>query len=190
MPREYWTIDVRLRPQGESPQDGPVGEPDGEPFLARLETVDGRKAEIADEATARLLEGQLRGARYRVLERGQETVTRQPPPPFTTSTLQQTAGARLCLGAKRTMALAQALYEAGPVTYMRTDSVSVSDAAMDAASWIGAASGPLTCPQPPALPHPRAQRPGGPRGHPPGGGGAHPGRPAPVPGATSGASTT
>ncbi len=104
--------------------------------------MDGRKAEIADEATARLLEGQLRGARYRVLERGQETVTRQPPPPFTTSTLQQTAGARLRLGAKRTMALAQALYEAGLVTYMRTDSVSVSDAAVDAARrLIGARFG-------------------------------------------------
>ena len=65
VPREYWTIDVRLRPQGESPQDGPVGapsgEPSGEPFLARLETVDGRKAEIADEATARLLEAAAAG---------------------------------------------------------------------------------------------------------------------------------
>ena len=135
VPREYWTIDVRLRPLGASPQEGQVARlrgASGEPFLARLETVDGRKAEIADEATARLLEGQLRGARYRVLERGQETVTRQPPPPFTTSTLQQTAGTRLRLGAKRTMALAQALYEAGLVTYMRTDSVGVSDAAIDA----------------------------------------------------------
>jgi DNA topoisomerase-1 len=150
VPREYWTIDVRLHPQGESPSDGPPGggPPGGGPsgagdsFLARLETVDGRKAEIADETTARLLEGQLRGARYRVLERGQETVTRQPPPPFTTSTLQQTAGARLRLGAKRTMALAQALYEAGLVTYMRTDSVSVSDAAVDAARrLIGARFG-------------------------------------------------
>ncbi|HEX2513499.1 MAG TPA: type I DNA topoisomerase [Chloroflexota bacterium] len=150
VPREYWTIDVRLRPQGESPPDGPAGEPDGAPFLARLETVDGRKAEIADETTARLLEGQLRGARYRVLERGQETVTRQPPPPFTTSTLQQTAGARLRLGAKRTMALAQALYEAGLVTYMRTDSVSVSDAAVDAARrLIGARFGaPYVPPSP------------------------------------------
>ncbi len=154
VPREYWTIDVRLRPLGASPQDGPVGapsgEPSGEPFLARLETVDGRKAEIADEATARLLERQLRGARYRVLERGQETVTRQPPPPFTTSTLQQTAGARLRLGAKRTMALAQALYEAGLVTYMRTDSVSVSDAAVDAARrLIGARFGaPYVPPSP------------------------------------------
>jgi DNA topoisomerase I len=151
VPREYWTIDVRLHPDP-GPEAaraaGAAGAADA--FLARLEQVDGQKAEIPDERTARLLEGQLREAAYRVRETGQETLSRQPPPPFTTSTLQQTAGNRLRLPARRAMALAQALYEAGLITYMRTDSVAVADAAVQATRrLVGAQFGPEYVPAAP-----------------------------------------
>ncbi|NBX47946.1 MAG: DNA topoisomerase I, partial [Chloroflexi bacterium] len=66
------------------------------------------------------------------LEVGSAETNRMSPPPFTTSTLQQVSGTRLRLSAKRTMQLAQDLYEDGLITYMRTDSVSVSPEAIAA----------------------------------------------------------
>ncbi|CAA9229864.1 MAG: DNA topoisomerase I [uncultured Chloroflexi bacterium] len=122
VPQEYWTIDVRLSTEPDAGED--------ECFLARLQEVDGKKAEVPNAETAERLKAQLEEAAYRVREVVQKTVSRNPFPPFTTSTLQQAAGNRLRFPSKKTMTLAQELYEAGLITYMRTDSVAISSAAI------------------------------------------------------------
>ena len=84
----------------------------------------------SDEAGA--LRDRLAGAPFKVRSVEQKTSKRSPYPPFTTSTLQQEANRKLNLGARQTMGVAQALYEAGHITYMRTDSVQISSEAVDA----------------------------------------------------------
>jgi len=84
----------------------------------------------ADEARA--LVATLRGAAYRVTATEEKPFTQRPPAPFTTSTLQQEASRKLGFDAKRTMRAAQRLYELGLITYMRTDSVNLSEEALRA----------------------------------------------------------
>ncbi|MCS7316010.1 MAG: type I DNA topoisomerase [Bryobacterales bacterium] len=126
--REYWTIDAHL--QARKP---PV-------FDARLVKRNGEAIEIPDEAAARQIVEQLEGAAFTVSSVERREKRRQPPPPFITSTLQQEAARKLRFSVKRTMALAQRLYEGvdlgeeGPVgliTYMRTDSTRVSQEALE-----------------------------------------------------------
>ena len=119
---EYWTIEILLR----------TG--DGETFVADLVRVDGAKPAIGDEATALAIAGELRAARPRVVSVTRRESSRNPAPPFTTSTLQQEASRKLGFAPKRTMSAAQRLYEGiavggeqtGLITYMRTDSVALS----------------------------------------------------------------
>jgi DNA topoisomerase-1 len=130
--REYWSVESAFR----------TGT--GASFSARLTHLDGRKLErfdLPDEAAAKLavaaVEGEPGYSVYRVENR---QVRRNPPPPFTTSTLQQEASRKLGFGTGRTMQLAQRLYEGinlggetvGLITYMRTDGVSLSADAMGA----------------------------------------------------------
>jgi DNA topoisomerase-1 len=134
-PEEYWSLHARLR-AAQPPE-----------FAAGLREVDGVKASLPDEATTRGVMARLEGARYRVrtVTRGERR--RFPAPPFITSTLQQEAGRKLGFWAKKTMTIAQQLYEGvdvggeGPVgliTYMRTDSVQVSrEAQAEAREVIG-----------------------------------------------------
>ena len=75
----------------------------------------------------------LMDGRWQVATLEEKEATRSPAPPFTTSTLQQEANRKLGLGAKETMRIAQTLYENGYITYMRTDSVHLSDQAINAA---------------------------------------------------------
>src|SRR5207244_979955 len=76
--------------------------------------------------------------------------TSKPPAPFITSTLQQGASSRLGMGAQRAMRLAQGLYEAGHITYMRTDSTHLSEDALKMArAWIGSELGPRYVPEKP-----------------------------------------
>jgi DNA topoisomerase I len=120
------------------------------PFSAVLATVGGKrvatgrdfdentgKLKTADvvllyEDEARALQERLRAATWKVAETDEKPTVRRPYPPFTTSTLQQEANRKLRLSARDTMRIAQRLYEEGLITYMRTDSVHLSDQAMTA----------------------------------------------------------
>jgi DNA topoisomerase I len=132
-PREYWTVEAEFLT------------PAGDRFIARLTHLDGKrldKFDLATEAQARAAADKiLRGERYAVAAVERKQIRRTPPPPFTTSTLQQEASRKLGLGASRTMRIAQRLYEGvdiggdtvGLITYMRTDGVSLSNEAIAAA---------------------------------------------------------
>jgi len=127
VPEEYWEIDVRLR--------------DGEPFVASLARIDGAKASVGDGESAARIADDLRGSEFVVESSEEKERKRSPSAPFITSSLQQTASSVLGFSPKRTMRIAQELYEGialadgteGLITYMRTDSVRVSDAAIAAA---------------------------------------------------------
>ncbi|MGH2617541.1 MAG: type I DNA topoisomerase, partial [Thermomicrobiales bacterium] len=135
-PVEYWTIDADLAKQtgGEPrPQDT---------FRAGLSRVAGKKAQLDNEEQANAILAALDGAAYRVADVSRKEVQRRPSPPFTTSTLQQEASRKAGLGVRRTMQLAQELYEGvdlgsqgtqGLITYMRTDSTNVASSAQMAA---------------------------------------------------------
>ena len=121
----------------------------GDAFEARLTSVDGRRvatgrdfdpdtgtlreADLAwlDAAAAAALREELAGATFTVAEVEETPFTRTPAPPFTTSTLQQEANRKLRFNARRTMRAAQKLYETGYITYMRTDSVTLSQEAIE-----------------------------------------------------------
>jgi DNA topoisomerase I len=93
----------------------------------------GRKVLLMDEAAAIALQNRLNGKVWTVANQEERPNTRKPSPPFTTSTLQQEANRKLRLSARDTMRVAQALYEQGYITYMRTDSVHLSQQAISAA---------------------------------------------------------
>lgn len=124
VPEEYWEIDVHLR--------------DDEPFVARLTRKDGEKLVIHDAEGAQTVTAELKTARIVVEALTEKERRRQPSPPFITSSLQQTASSALHFSPKRTMKIAQELYEGvslpggdvGLITYMRTDSVRMSPEAV------------------------------------------------------------
>ena len=93
----------------------------------------GKKVLLLDEEQARALQQRLRNGRWLVHSNESSELSRSPAPPFTTSTLQQEANRKRGWGARRTMRVAQSLYENGYITYMRTDSVHLSDEAVNAA---------------------------------------------------------
>ncbi len=93
----------------------------------------GRNVTLLSEADARSLVDRIRNRTWTVTNLEERPVTRKPSPPFTTSTLQQEANRKLGLSARETMRVAQSLYEQGYITYMRTDSVSLSQQAIAAA---------------------------------------------------------
>ncbi len=93
----------------------------------------GSKVRLLSEAEARSLVAAVEAGPWRVTTVEERPTVRKPVPPFTTSTLQQEANRKLRLSARETMRTAQALYERGFITYMRTDSVHLSDQAINAA---------------------------------------------------------
>ena len=88
---------------------------------------------LLSEAEARQLQAQVQANPWQVSSVEEKPTVRKPVPPFTTSTLQQEANRKLRLSARETMRTAQGLYERGFITYMRTDSVHLSDQAINAA---------------------------------------------------------
>jgi len=131
-PEEYWTIEAELSKK--TPTDE---EPAFRAMLIGL--LNGDKLSIPDQEKADEITNELEGARYSVLKVTTKKVTRQPAPPFITSTLQQEAWRRLRFSAAQTMAVAQQLYEGlsigsrgsvGLITYMRTDSTRVARSAI------------------------------------------------------------
>ncbi|MBI4594092.1 MAG: type I DNA topoisomerase, partial [Candidatus Rokubacteria bacterium] len=139
VPEEYWSLHARLR--AAAPPE----------FVATLKEVDGEKASLPNGEVTQALTAALAGARFvvRSVTRGERR--RNPAPPFITSTLQQEAGRKLGFSAKKTMAIAQQLYEGidvgdsgavGLITYMRTDSVRVAgEAQAEARAWVEARLG-------------------------------------------------
>jgi DNA topoisomerase-1 len=122
--REYWTVDGRFKTAA------------GQAFGARLVEWQGRKLDkfaLADAALANEARADVLAGDYVVSSIDRKPVTRNPYPPFTTSTLQQEAARKLGLSATQTMRTAQTLYEAGHITYMRTDGVDMAAEAIAAA---------------------------------------------------------
>ncbi len=131
VPVEYWSIAAEFLPEGLK-----------ESFIAKLARVDGEEPTLGSEEQVKPLLEDMEGARYWISQIKQGERRRNPNPPFITSTLQQDASRRLGYTAKRTMALAQQLYEGidvgtggavGLITYMRTDSTNVSELAQEEA---------------------------------------------------------
>ena len=131
VPVEYWSIHGEFKPEGLQST-----------FIAKLAKIDEKDAELPDEDTVKPVLVDMETASYTItkIKRGERR--RKPSAPFTTSTLQQEASRKLGFTAKRTMALAQGLYEGqdvgnggatGLITYMRTDSTNVSAAAQNEA---------------------------------------------------------
>lgn len=104
---------------------------DFEPKTGQL--MKNKKVVVLSEEEATALQKRLEGKTWQVIDCEEKPMKRSPYPPFTTSTLQQEANRKLGLGAKDTMGIAQSLYENGYITYMRTDSVHLSEQAIAAA---------------------------------------------------------
>lgn len=141
----YWDVTAEL--------DASVSDAQASPptFTAKLNLVDGKRVAsgrdfdslgqvkkpdevlVLDESSATALATGLRGAQLEVTSVEQKPYTRRPYAPFMTSTLQQEAGRKLRFSSERTMSIAQRLYENGYITYMRTDSTTLSESAINAA---------------------------------------------------------
>lgn len=130
VPKEYWSISALFETEHK------------ESFIAKLAKIDGKDFEIASEDSARELCADMEAKRFQVAKITREEKKRHPYPPYITSTLQQDAARRLSFSPKKTMQIAQQLYEgvelgekesAGLITYMRTDSFRVAEVARSAA---------------------------------------------------------
>ncbi|MBO6784652.1 MAG: type I DNA topoisomerase, partial [Alphaproteobacteria bacterium] len=128
-PQEYWSIEVGM------------DSAKGDAFEARLVERDGKKLDrfdLGDEGTAMAAKSEVEAASFKIATVEKKRTRRNPQPPFTTSTLQQEASRKLGFGASQTMRVAQRLYEGveidgetvGLITYMRTDSVTLSQEAI------------------------------------------------------------
>ncbi len=128
VPVEYWSIEALLHTAKR------------EPFMAKLVRVDGEKAQVGDEKTARQIVAEAEKQKFVLTDLKTRPRSSSPSAPYTTSTLQQDASRRLKYSNDRTMAVAQALYEGvdiggeavGLITYMRTDSTRIAPEAISA----------------------------------------------------------
>jgi DNA topoisomerase-1 len=147
VPEEYWTFAAKLAHQNPPP------------FVAKLSRIEGKKAEVGNEELARSIESGVRAGRFTVEKITRKEKRQTPGAPFITSTLQRAAYNRFKYPVKRTMQIAQKLYEGkelgshglvGLITYMRTDSVRISDDAIaEVRQYIGARYGQDILPEKP-----------------------------------------
>ena len=122
-PQEYWSISATF-------------EKDGQSFIGRLVQLDGKKIErltIGNKGEADAAKAVVEAGRFTVESVETKPFSKNPPPPFTTSTLQQEASRKLGFSASHTMRVAQGLYEDGLITYMRTDGVDMAPEAISGA---------------------------------------------------------
>ena len=122
-PQEYWQVSAGF-------------EADGQRFTARLVQLDGKKIDrltIGNREDADAAKAVVEAGRFAVSSVETKPFSRNPPPPFTTSTLQQEAARKLGFSASHTMRVAQSLYEDGLITYMRTDGVDMAEEAISGA---------------------------------------------------------
>ena len=146
VPQEYWSVDVNLDTDGT----------DKTSFLARYHGEDGKKRDLTSQQEVEELVAAVSVLPFTVKTVKRQDKQRSPSPPFTTSTLQQEASRKLNMTPRRTMAIAQQLYEGvditgegtvGLITYMRTDSLRISEEAIAAArSFIQGRYGDAYCP--------------------------------------------
>lgn len=131
-PEEYWSIDLKL-----------TNDKGRLPFKAKFYgTADGKKIPVSDEETALKIVDELKAADYSVLKLTKKETRRKSAPPFTTSTMQQEASRKINFTSRRTMIAAQQLYEMGYISYMRTDSLRISEVAQkEAREFIAAQYG-------------------------------------------------
>ena len=130
VPEEYWSVDAELRPESSQ-----------ETFIAKLRRIDGESIGLGSEGEVQPVISDMETAEYHIDKIKRGTRKRNAPAPYTTSTMQQEASRRMRFSARRTMALAQQLYEGisiddedvGLITYMRTDSTHVSEVAQSEA---------------------------------------------------------
>ncbi|NPA31466.1 MAG: type I DNA topoisomerase [Chloroflexi bacterium] len=156
-PREYWTIAAVFQPEGEDST-----------YTAKLVRLDGQEPDLPNEDAVRPIVADMQQAEYVAVKVKPGQRRRRPPAPFITSTLQQEASRRLGFTAKKTMAVAQQLYEGldvgeggatGLITYMRTDSTAVSKLAQEEARrYIAQRHGPEFLPPKPPRYRTRARR--------------------------------
>jgi DNA topoisomerase I len=150
LPEEYWSITTQLKTRAVD-QDVPA-------FDAKLVKKDGEKLAIPNEGSAAAIVEELRRQTFNVAAVVKKTVKKNPQPPFITSKLQQEAIRKLRFSAKKTMLIAQQLYEGvdlgpgepvGLITYMRTDSTRIADeAAREAIEWVRRTHGEAFADQP------------------------------------------
>jgi DNA topoisomerase-1 len=122
-PQEYWSVSANF-------------EADGQRFVGRLVQLDGNKIErltIGTKGDADAAKAVVEAGRFTVVSVETKPFSKNPPPPFTTSTLQQEAARKLGFAASHTMRVAQGLYEDGLITYMRTDGIDMAPEAISAA---------------------------------------------------------
>ncbi|MFP3948434.1 MAG: type I DNA topoisomerase [Longimicrobiales bacterium] len=147
-PEEYWSVTAHL-------------EKDDQPFDARLQKIDGKAFTLGNEEEATAVLADVEGKPFQATSVKRRERRKNPFPPFTTSTLQQEAAKRFRFSARRTMSLAQRLYEGvelgsreatGLITYMRTDSTRVSGQAVGSArNWLEGKFGDRYLPKSPRL---------------------------------------
>jgi len=122
-PQEYWSVSATF-------------EADGQQFTGRLVQLDGKKIErltIGNRGDADAAKAVVEAGRFTVSSVETKPFSKNPPPPFTTSTLQQEAARKLGFSASHTMRVAQGLYEDGLITYMRTDGIDMAPEAISGA---------------------------------------------------------